>query len=162
MHGKSYEGRDEGGVIKSALAYFEALSEAGLQANFKEISEFDFSKEDYDGICIILAHQVSIPSKYWENLYLFVQKGGKLIADGLTGYYDENAVGTMRLGSPLRNLFGADILEYKTIDNIEDLIVAGTLLPAFQWVGLLRPTSGTTIAGKGKEIWGVKNDYGKG
>jgi hypothetical protein len=44
MGGKSYEGRDEGGVMKSALAYFEALSEAGLQANFKEISEFDFSE----------------------------------------------------------------------------------------------------------------------
>jgi beta-galactosidase len=91
-----------------------------------------------------------------------VQKGGKLIADGLTGYYDENAVGTMRLGSPLRDLFGADILEYKAIDNIEDLIIGGTLLPAFQWVGLLRPTSGIAIAGDGKEIWAVKNNYGKG
>ncbi|MBD1367479.1 beta-galactosidase trimerization domain-containing protein [Mucilaginibacter sp. ZT4R22] len=162
MHGKSYEGRDEGGVMKSALAYFEALSEAGLQVNFKEISEFDFSKESYEGICIILAHQVSIPSKYWTSLHLFVQKGGKLIADGLTGYYDENAVGTMRLGSPLKAMFGADILEYKAIDNIADLTVAGTLLPAFQWTGLLRPTSGTAIAGNDKEICAVKNNYGRG
>lgn len=160
--GKSYEGRDEGGVMKSALAYFEALSEAGIQANFKEISEFDFSKEDFTGIAIILAHQISIPHKYWPQLAAFVQKGGKLIADGLAAYYDENAVATTRLGSPLRTVFGADILEYKAIDDIEDIIVDGVLLPAFQWVGLLRPTTGEAVAEKGNDIWAVQNNYGKG
>jgi len=160
--GKSYEGRDEGGVMKSALAYFEALSEAGIQANFKEISEIDFSKEDFTGIAIILAHQISLPHKYWPLLNAFVQKGGKLIADGLTAYYDENAVATTRLGSPLRTVFGADILEYKAIDDIEDIIVAGVLLPAFQWVGMLRPTTGERIAEKGNDIWAVQNNYGRG
>jgi beta-galactosidase len=160
--GKSYEGRDEGGVMKSALAYFEALSEAGVQANFKEISEFDFSVGRFDKKVIILAHQVSIPSKYWPDLHLFVTKGGKLIADGLTGYYDENAVATTRLGSPFRDVFGADILEYKAIDHLEELAVEGFVLPAFQWTGLLRPTTGVAITRKANDIWAVKNNYGKG
>jgi beta-galactosidase len=76
----------------------------------------------------------------------FVQKGGKLIADGLTGYYDENAVATMRLGFPLRNLFGADVLEYKAIDDMEELIADGIALPAYQWRGALKATTAIALA----------------
>jgi beta-galactosidase len=160
--GKSYEGRDEGGVMKSALAYFEALSEAGVQANFKEISEFDFAKTDYEGISIILAHQISIPSKYWDLLTQFVKKGGKLIADGLAGYYDENAVGLMRLGFPLRDLLGGDVLEYKAIDTIEDLVVDGIALPAYQWKGILQPTTAIVISNNEQDIQATKHTLGKG
>jgi beta-galactosidase len=160
--GKSYEGRDEGGVMKSALAYFEALSEAGVQANLKEISEFDFSKRSYDGIAIILAHQIAIPSKYWPLLEAFVTKGGKLIADGLTGYYDENAVGTMRLGFPLRDLLGADVLEYKAIDDMEEMVVDGIALPAYQWRGSLKATTATVLATRNDDITATENNFGKG
>jgi beta-galactosidase len=162
MGGKSYEGRDEGGVMKSAIAYFEALSEAGVQANFKEISEFNFTLTDYGGVAIILPHQISIPSKYWPLLEGFVQKGGKIIADGLAGYYDENAVATIRLGFPLRNLFGADVLEYKAIDNSEELIADGITLPAYQWRGALKATTATALAFKGDELSATQNQYGKG
>ncbi|MFN2438909.1 MAG: hypothetical protein ABR503_06890 [Chitinophagaceae bacterium] len=71
-----FEGRNVGGVLKSALAYFEALSEMGVQANLKEIDEFDFSKSDYTGSTIILAHQIAVPSRYWQKLQDFVSKGG--------------------------------------------------------------------------------------
>lgn len=160
--GKSYEGRDEGGVMKSALSYFEALSEAGVQANFKEISEFDFCKGDYTGVAIILAHQISIPSKYWPLLHTFVQNGGKLIADGLTGYYDENAVGTMRLGFPLRDVLGGDALEYKAIDDLEEIIIGGHVLPGYQWKGLLKATTGTALATDRDNISALTNNYGNG
>ncbi|WP_374948613.1 beta-galactosidase trimerization domain-containing protein [Mucilaginibacter sp.] len=160
--GKSYPGRDEGGVMKSAIAYFEALSEMGIQSNFKETSEFDFSKTDYRGITIILAHQISIPSKYWPLLTGFVANGGTLIADGLTAYYDENAVCLMRMGFPLRELFGADVLEYKAIDNAETLQMGNTQLPAYQWKGLLKPIVAKAIGTIGNDIAAVKNQHGKG
>jgi beta-galactosidase len=161
--GKNYEGRDEGGVMKSALAYFEALSEAGVQANFKEVSEFDFSKDDYTGAVIILAHQIAIPSKYWPLLTSFVEQGGKLIADGLTAYYDENAVGLMRLGFPLRKMFGADVLEYKATDEPGNINVNGCNLPAYQWTGMLHLTTGTAIATNNSgEVLAVENNLGKG
>jgi len=64
--GTHYDGRDIGGVMKSCLSYFEALGEMGIQCNLKEIDEFDFSKADFKGSTIILAHQVSIPSRYWK------------------------------------------------------------------------------------------------
>jgi len=160
--GKSYTGRDEGGVMQSAIAYFEALCEAGVQANFKEIGEFDFSKDDYSGSAIILAHQISIPSKYWPLLEDFVQKGGKLIADGLTGYYDENAVGTMRLGFPLSNLFGGDALEYKAIDNMESIFIDNHALPVYQWKGILQATTGKAIAADHTHTIALKNTIDKG
>jgi beta-galactosidase len=162
MHGKSYEGRDEGGVMKSALAYFEALSEAGVQANFREIGEFDFWKDNYAGEAIILAHQVAIASKYWPLLLHFVHNGGKLIADGLTGYYDENAVCTMRLNFPLRDLLGGDVLEYKAIDEIEPLEINDVNLPAYQWKGILKETTGAILASQAGNTVAIKNSYGKG
>ena len=160
--GQSYEGRDEGGVMKSALAYFEALSEAGVQANFKEIGEFDFHQVNYDGKAIIMAHQISIPSKYWLPLTSFVEKGGQLILDGLSGYYDENAVATMRLGFPLRNLLGGDVLEYKAIDQTEIMLVDRIALPAFQWKGSLQPTTAQIIAQDNGNVLATKNNFGKG
>ncbi|MCU0472159.1 MAG: beta-galactosidase [Bacteroidales bacterium] len=87
-----YEGRNAGGVMKSALSYFEALGEMGIQSDLKEFSEYDFSKSDFTGASIILAHQIAIHSRYWQNLYGFVDKGGKLIVDELTSYFDENAL----------------------------------------------------------------------
>jgi beta-galactosidase len=160
--GKSYEGRDEGGVMKSALGYFEALSEAGVQTNFKEISEFDFTKDSYESSAIILAHQIAIPSKYWKPLESFVQKGGKLIADGLTGYYDENAVCLMGMGFPLRNLLGGDALEYKAIDTIEQLVINGISLPSYQWKGLLKATTANVLSETSNHVSALKNNYGKG
>ena len=162
MGGKSYEGRDEGGVMKSVIAYFEALSEAGVQADIKEISEYDFDEEAGAGRVIILAHQISIPSKYWPLLDAFVQNGGTLIADGLTGYYDENSVATMRLGFPLRNLLGADILEYKAIDEMEELVANEIPLPAYQWRGSLKLYTASALAFTGDEVSATKNLYGKG
>lgn len=161
-NGKSYEGRDVGGVMKSALAYFEALCEAGLQVNFKEISEFDFSRDNYSGTAIILAHQIAIPSRYWPMLHQFVQHGGQLLVEGLSACYDENAVATARLGFPLRSVLGADILEYKAIDDVQEILVGNAYLPAYQWAGYLKPISAEVIAESNGLINATKSHYGKG
>jgi beta-galactosidase len=162
--GTHYEGRDVGGVMKSALGYFEALSEMGLQTNFKEIDEFDFSKNDYTGTTIILAHQIAIPSRHWQNLQGFVSKGGKLIIDGLTGYYDENALCIMKTGFPLAKLFGGNITEFKMVDNLfnVNLINPNITLPAHLWRGTIVPTTARTISRVNNQAVAVKNKYGKG
>ncbi|MFN2438650.1 MAG: beta-galactosidase trimerization domain-containing protein, partial [Chitinophagaceae bacterium] len=158
------EGRSVGGVMKSALAYFEALSEMGLQTNFKEIGEFDFSKSDYTRSTIILAHQISIPSRYWQNLYDFVSKGGKIIIDGLSGYYDENALCIMSTGFPLEKLYGGNISEYNMVDNLFNvtLTAPNLVLPAHLWRGAIVPTTGKPISKTNDEIIAVRNLYGKG
>lgn len=162
--GPHLEGRDKGGVMKSALSYFEALGEIGLQSNLKEIDEFDFSREDYKGTTIILAHQVAIPSRYWKPLEDFVSKGGKLLIEGLTAYYDENAHCIMQTGFPLKNLLGAEVKEFKLEGNLFriNLNNPSLLLPAHCWQGYLNLQGGTAIGQKNGLPIAVKNNYGKG
>jgi beta-galactosidase len=162
--GTPYEGRNVGGVMKSALGYFEAVSEMGLQSNFKEISEFDFSQADYKGRVIILAHQIAIPSKYWKQLEDFVGKGGKLLVDGLTGYYDENALCIMKTGFPLANLFGGNIKEFKVLDNLFDLHLTHpkAVLRSHLWRGTIAVSTGKPISTADNEVVAVTNKFGKG
>lgn len=162
--GTPYEGRNVGGVMKSALGYFEAISEMGLQTNFKEIGEFDFSQTNYTGKVIILAHQIAIPSKYWKPLEDFVSKGGKLIADGLTGFYDENALSIMKTGFPLEKLFGGNIKEFKVKDNLFTLRLINPKLdlPAHLWRGTIAATTARPISTNEAETVAVRNNFGKG
>jgi beta-galactosidase len=162
--GDHYEGRDVGGVMKSALSYFEALGEMGMQSNLKEIDEFDFTRSDFTGTVIILAHQVSIPSRYWKNLDDFVSKGGKLIADGLTAYYDEHAHCIMKTGFPLEKLFGADIREFKLEGDLFEVSLndPSLTIPGHCWRGTMAVTTAKAIGFNNQEIIATRNVYGKG
>jgi beta-galactosidase len=162
--GPHFDGRDVGGVMKSALSYFEALGEMGIQSNLKEIDEFDFTKTDYKGYTIILAHQVCIPSRYWISIENFVTNGGKLIVDGLTAYYDENAHCIMKTGFPLGNLFGGTIKEFKITSNLFDVKVTNpaVLLTGHLWQGTIHPTTGKPIARNADEVIATRNSFGKG
>jgi beta-galactosidase len=159
-----YEGRNAGGVMKSALAYFEVLGEMGIQSNLKEISEFDFSRNNFVGSTIILSNQISIDSRYWQKLSDFVNKGGKLIVDGLTAYFDENAVCVMKTGFPLEKLFGGNIKEFKLIDNqfqlkLDDPMI---VLPSHLWRGTINTTTAKTIGILNNEAIASRNTFGKG
>lgn len=162
--GSNYEGRNVGGVMKSALAYFEALSEMGIQSNFKAIGEFDFTKGNYAGVTIILAHQISIPSNYWHQLEHFVNEGGKLIAEGLTAYYDENALSIMKTGFPLQKLFGGNIAEFKLVNNLFELQFTGHLncFPAHLWQGSIKTTTAKPLSLLNNEVLASRNKYGNG
>lgn len=162
--GPHLEGRDVGGVMKSALAYFEALGEMGVQSNLKEINEFDFSAENYKGKAIILAHQVAIPSRYWKMLENFVHKGGKLIVDGLTAYYDENAHCIMQTGFPFEKCFGAGIKEFKLEGNIfnTQLKNPALSLPGHCWRGYMYLSGATPIGTFENETIATRNKFGAG
>ena len=68
----------------------------------------------------------------------------------------------MRLGFPLRELLGGDVLEYKAIDTIEDMLIDGAALPAYQWKGILQPTKANVLANNGQGIEATRNTLGKG
>jgi len=159
---QNYEGRLAGGVMKSTLGYFETLSELGINCNLKEFGEFDFSKDDYSGSTIILAHQISVPSEYAPKLETFVSKGGKLIVDGLTGFFDDNLHNTMKTGFPFSKLLGGNISEFKVVDNLFDVKVDQLTLPAHLWRGFIRNTSGKVISIFDGETVATRNQFGKG
>jgi beta-galactosidase len=162
--GIPYEGRKTGGAMKSVLGYFEALSEMGIQCSINEINEFDFSKEDYHGTTVILAHQISVPTRQWKNLENFVYKGGKLIVDGLTAFYDENAHCIMKTGFPLENLFGGVIREFKVVENLFDFTLSdpNLTLSAHLWRGSIQNKTSKPIASSDNEVIATRNIFGKG
>jgi len=159
-----YESRNAGGVMKSALAYFEALGEMGIQSDLKEFSEFNFSKSDFTGSTIILAQQISIHSRYWKELSDFVSRGGKLIVDGLTAYFDENALCVMKTGFPLQELFGGNIKEFIMVGNQFQTQLYNPVieLPSHMWRGTILTTTAKTIGTLNNEVIAVRNMYGKG
>lgn len=156
-----YEGRMPGGVIKSALAYYEILSENGIVPNLKEFDEFDWSKADYSGVSIILANQVSLPSWQWDNIRNFVKGGGKLFVDGLTGFFDENMLSLFNTGFPLQDVFGGTLQEIKCIPgdftmNIKDE------MPVHLWKGYIYNTGGKVFSAENEYVTATRNKFGKG
>ncbi|MDI3318371.1 beta-galactosidase trimerization domain-containing protein [Pinibacter soli] len=161
-NGSKYEARDVGGVMKSALGYFETLSQMGVQVSLQEMGEYDFSKENYTGKVIILSHQISIASSYWPQIKNFVSKGGKLIVDGLTAYYDENAHCILRQGFPLQDLFGGDIKEFQMMDTAFAETIDGVEMPACLWRGSIFTQTGKVAGISNGDTIAVFNKYGKG
>ena len=159
---QNYEARKVGGVMKSAISYFEAFSEMGVNANFKAFEEFDFGKKDYKGTTIILAHQISIPESYAPILENFVSKGGKLIVEGLTGFFDENLHNTMITGFPFEKLLGGNIREFKLVDNLFKVQWNNFAIPAHLWRGFIAVKSGKVAANHEGEPIAVRNNIGNG
>jgi beta-galactosidase len=159
---QNYEGREKGAVIKSALSYFETLSEMGINANLKAFEEFDFSKSDYTGQAIILAHQISVPDSYAKNLENFVSKGGKLIVDGLTAFFDENLHNSMKTGFAFEKVFGGNISEFKFVDNVFTTSIEGNSLPTHLWRGYINPSKGQSISKHDDKPIAIRNKFGKG
>jgi beta-galactosidase len=159
---QNYEARKTGGVMKSALGYFEAFSEMGINVNLKAFEEFDFGKKDYKGSTIILANQISVPDRYAVQLESFVKNGGKLIVDGLTGFFDENLHNTMKTGFPFENLFGGNISEFKLVDNLFKFRWNEYDIPAHMWRGFISVGSGKIAAKYDGEAIAVRNKLGDG
>ena len=133
----AYEGRHEGGVMKSAVAMYEALMGLGIKPLLGEMSEYDWNRDSYKGRCIILAGQVCVPSCYYAPLRDFVAKGGKLIVEGLSFYYDEYMHDVFGLGFPLAGVFGGTLKEAFCTPGDREMKFGSRNLPVHLWDGVL-------------------------
>lgn len=167
-----YEGRRPGAVIKSPIAMFRALTERGLNVGLKEFAEYDFTRDDYAGRTIILSNQIALPSHAVEPLKRFVARGGTLLVEGLTAFFDENLHSTMTTGFAFHELFGDEIAEFVLCDERFETEVEGRRLPTHLWRGSFaqEPTALHRHAyGRGTVLWlpsnvalgaWVSGDYG--
>lgn len=158
-----WEGRQSGGVMKSAIGVYEALLSRGIGAHFMEMSEYDWTRNDFKGETIILANQISVPTYRSDELYHFVKCGGKLIIEGLTAFYDENLTSLFNIGRPLEKLLGGNLSEVKTTpgDFVMDIHDSA---PVHLWKGTLTDTAGGTPQTRDEEgnITSLRNRYGEG
>lgn len=156
------EGRTEGAMIKSAIAWYEALTACGINTNLGEMGQFNWDKASHAGETIILSHQLSIASNYWEKLRHFVKSGGKLIVDGLTFFFDENHFAVMQTGFPLEDVMGGSLTEVVTAPGDFSLKIGSENLPAHLFKGLLSTTTGKVLAKEGDHVVAMTNKFGKG
>ena len=160
---EAYEARAGGAPMKSAVAWYEALMENGIDADFVEMDAFDWSQEDYRGQVAILAHQLALPSRDWPRLARFVEHGGKLIAEGATGYFDEHQVCVMQTGFPLAGLLGGNISEFKALGERFDVALKdGPVLPAHLWRGTIKNADGAPLAADGGDVLATRHPFGRG
>jgi len=156
-----YEGRLPGGVMKSALAFYEIISENGLSPNLQEINEYDWTKKDYKGEVIILAHQLSVPSQHWDNIRYFVKNGGKLILEGLSVFFDENMLSLHNTGFPLEDICGGSLKEIKCIPgDFEANIIKP--INAHLWQGYIHNQSAQVISEENGLVTATRKQFGKG
>ena len=133
----AYEGRHEGGAMKSASAIYEILLQQGLKPSFGEMSEYDWTQDSYEGKCIILSGQVGIPRRYYDLLREFVGRGGKLFIEGLSFWYDENMFSVFGVDFPLADVFGGTLQEAFCTPGDYTVPVEGCDFPVHLWDAVL-------------------------
>ncbi|MBP3715646.1 MAG: beta-galactosidase trimerization domain-containing protein [Phocaeicola sp.] len=158
----TYEGRHKGGVMKSVLAFYEMLLENGVNASIAEINEYDWNKKDYKGKTLIIPNQITLPSSQWEHLCQFVKKGGKLIVEGLTSFYDENMLCLFQTGFPLQDVFGGSLQETKCIPGDFTMQFGSDKVNTHLWKGYIYNQKGKIIANEGNKITATRHQFGNG
>lgn len=151
-----YEARMDRAVFKAIAACHQALADRGIQASVTSFDDYDFSKSDYTGRTIILAHQIAmaLEAQTKTKLQDFVARGGTLIIEGMTGYYDEHLHCAM-MGSHWQSLFGANVSEFICTDDTtidED----GLQLPVHWQRGIISEDRKNMLVhniGRGRVVW---------
>jgi beta-galactosidase len=93
-----------------------------------------------------------------------VQSGGKLILDGLSAFYDENAHCVMKTGFPLEDVCGAVVSEFKLVGDLFDVRLEETdlVIPAHCWQGFLRCESANPVGYFKDSVTAARNAFGRG
>lgn len=151
-----FVGREDQAVFKSMAACWQALAGRGIQAGIRQLDDYDFSQPDYTGRTIILAHQIALPRAAKESLEQFVSRGGTLIVEGLTGFFDENLHNTNTIDFFWRNLFDGEVSEFICRDDTFGVNIGMHQLPAHWQKGIIAgsnlPSREQTF-GKGRVVW---------
>jgi beta-galactosidase len=156
------EAREKGAVMASLLGHYEVLQDMGIQARIAEADLYDFAQDDYKDKVIILSHQIALPVRYEKDLDNFVNRGGILLMDGLTGFYDEEGHCRFMSESLFSQLAGARISEYKINKNIFNVKVKEITLPSHLWSGYLEMHDGKSLGLDNNRIIGSENKRGEG
>ena len=141
-----YEGRLPGGAMKSAVALYEILAENGIKSRFGEIGEYDWGQDDCSGQCVILAGQIALPAAYYDKIRGFVARGGKLIVEGASAFYDEDMFSLHNTGFPLEDVFGGGLDELKCTPGDYRVELDGREFPVHLWDGFVHDdATGNTV-----------------
>ena len=148
--------------ITSAMACYEALAECGILAAFMQTQDFDW--EGARGKVAIIPNALCIPMSLYPHITIFVANGNKLIMTGMSGHFDEEENNVFQLGSPLKEVLGAELVDLQLIANEFKINIKSSPgeLPTHGWIGILQNNTAIPICSFGEYLTGVRNHYGKG
>ncbi|TZF81107.1 hypothetical protein FW774_19425 [Pedobacter sp. BS3] len=156
---------DKDAHMRSLMMWFVALQEIGCQADIRYMNDYEWNSPE-QGRIAILANAVSIPTAQVTQIQQFVASGNQLIAEGLTGFFDEYETNTFQTSFDMEKLLGGRMTDIRYQEDPKSFQVDGQeeKLPAYIWKPLLQATSGTAkIAGKdGGDIIALRNSFGNG
>lgn len=156
------EARKSNAIIRSVITAYQAISSLGMTPSIASMDYFDWNPQQHPAI--IIPNSISLPAEYVTPLINYVKNGGKVIATGLTAFYDENMRCILMKNWPLKECFGGEISEFKvtgpyfnlTIDGIDETV------PAHLWRGIIHPDKAEIIGKYGEDVSATHNRYGRG
>lgn len=156
------EARKPGAVMRSVIAAYDAIASLGTPPAVASMDYFDWNPAVNPAA--VIPNMIALTPAQCDSISQYIYRGGKVIATGLTGFYDQDMSCTMMGRWPLSDTFGASLSEVKvtapyfdlTIDNIADTI------PAHLWRGIIRPATARVIGTYGNDVSAVHNSYGRG
>lgn len=150
--------------VYTTFHWFEALAERGYQPQMRYFSDYEWEKRGEDDV-VIVANAFAVPSSVVPRMVEFVKRGGKVILEGLVGFYNENEVCTSLGQFDLEPLVGGiyEDIRYRETPQYFNIEGVGELL-GHAWHPILRATSPTArVIGKGTEgAVALHNKLGKG
>ena len=150
--------------VYTTFHWFEALSERGYQPQMRYFSDYEWEKRG-EGDVVVVANAFAVPSSVVPRMVEFVKRGGKVVLEGLVGFYNENEVCTSLSQFDLEPLVGGvyEDIRYRETPQYFEIEGIGKVL-GHAWHPILRATAPTArVIGKGAEgAVALHNKLGKG
>ena len=144
-------------AMQSVVAVYDILMENGIDAGIFSFGAYNWNLDDYRGRCVVVSGQEIVPMKYYDNIRNFVKKGGKLIVEGRSFYFDENLYCNFSKNIfPLSDVFGGRAVEFNAIEGNEKLKINDNKLWVCRWYGFLKNEA------SGETLPFIRNKYGRG
>ena len=138
--------------IRTTFMWHEALSELGIQPQIRYMSDYEWEKQG-KGDVVVIANSATIPSTIIPRIEAFVERGGRLIFEGLNGFYDENCTCTPLHNFGLERLVGGryEDIRYREVPQYFDIDGIGKV-QGHAWHPIIRATaSSAKVIGSGAE-----------
>ena len=137
---------------RTLFMWYEALLERGHQPQMRYMSDYEWDKMG-KGDVAILANTLTIPSEMIAPIEGFVKRGGRLIVEGLSGFYDEYEVCTPLHKFDLERLVGGTFSDIRYRETPQHFNLEGIgKIEGHAWHPIVRATAPTAkVIGTGAE-----------
>ena len=137
---------------RTTFMWYEALLELGHQPQMRYMSDYEWEKRG-KGDVVVIANSATMPSTEIPRIEGFVKRGGRVIFEGLSGFYDEKGVCTPLHNYGLEKIVGGRYVDIRHRDTPQYFNLEGIgKVQGHAWHPIVRATAPTAkVIGTGEE-----------